>query len=648
MLKVSGIQTIKIFIFLLLIISCLILFLTLKNPIFFEKKNKSGSMAGNYTKVLIIGIDAMDYKIVNELMREGKLPNFLRLSKLGSFSALETTIPPETPVAWTTAATGVNPGKHGVIDFIIRDPNTYLPEISITKQKFKNGLIFESPIKSVPFWKITSDAGVPTDVIRWPATFPPEKINGVMLSGLGVPDIRGFESGYYLYASDLSENSSPHIIHVSMSNGIINSVIKGPLSSNMKPIEKSIKIVLDKNNITIFLDAQKYEVKVNEWSDWIKIDFNVGFLKQVSAITKVYLLSIEPNFRLYMTSIQFNPERTLVDISYPRDYSYKLSREIGLFYTLGMPEDTNALNDYAIPRKVFLDQINQIESERTKMFFYEFNKFKQRDSGVLAFGFDAGDRLQHVNWDDKNIFNFSKDFLINEAIINYYTQKDELIGKVLDSIDNNTALIIFSDHGFTSFERAVNINTWLMRNGFLTLKKNISENDAGELFKYVDWNKTQAYSVGFSGIYLNLKGREKNGIVDPENKEILIDEIIMRLKDFKDPKTNRTIIKKVYKSTDIYSGDYVFDSPDILIGFEPGYRMAWQSVIGGFTSEVIMDNTKLWNGDHIVDYSEVPGVLFTNFPINKKNPSLIDIAPTILDILKINYSQSFEGKSLLQ
>ncbi|MEM3610009.1 MAG: alkaline phosphatase family protein, partial [Candidatus Anstonellales archaeon] len=586
--------------------------------------------------------------IVNELMREGKLPNFLRLSKLGSFSALETTIPPETPVAWTTAATGVNPGKHGVIDFIIRDPNTYLPEISITKQKFKNGLIFESPIKSVPFWKITSDAGVPTDVIRWPATFPPEKINGVMLSGLGVPDIRGFESGYYLYASDLSENSSPHIIHVSMSNGIINSVIKGPLSSNMKPIEKSIKIVLDKNNITIFLDAQKYEVKVNEWSDWIKIDFNVGFLKQVSAITKVYLLSIEPNFRLYMTSIQFNPERTLVDISYPRDYSYKLSREIGLFYTLGMPEDTNALNDYAIPRKVFLDQINQIESERTKMFFYEFNKFKQRDSGVLAFGFDAGDRLQHVNWDDKNIFNFSKDFLINEAIINYYTQKDELIGKVLDSIDNNTALIIFSDHGFTSFERAVNINTWLMRNGFLTLKKNISENDAGELFKYVDWNKTQAYSVGFSGIYLNLKGREKNGIVDPENKEILIDEIIMRLKDFKDPKTNRTIIKKVYKSTYINSFDYVFDSPDILIGFEPGYRMAWQSVIGGFTSEVIMDNTKLWNGDHIVDYSEVPGVLFTNFPINKKNPSLIDIAPTILDILKINYSQSFEGKSLLQ
>ena len=607
------------------------------------------SKPGSYNKVLIIGIDAMDPKITEKLMAENLLPNFLKLEKIGNFSKLRTTLPAETPVAWTTAATGTNPGKHGIVDFIIRDPKTYTPEISITKQKSKYSTAFESPIKGTPFWKITSDANIPTTVIRWPATFPSDEVNGVMFSGLGVPDIRGFESGYYLYTSEHSNNAGMNIVKVSVKDGVIDSKFFGPLGTDAKSIEKPIQIKTGAHNATIIVDGKEYPVNVGEWSGWIKIDFKIGFMRKASAITKAYLFSSEPEFKMYITSIQIDPENPVVDISYPSGYSKELADKIGIYYTLGMPEDTNALNDNAITNEVFLEQINQIEDERDKMFWYEFDKFNKKSAGIFAFGFDSGDRLQHMNWDDKNLFNVTEGLSVNKEVVDYYVKKDEFLGKVLSSIDNDTALIIFSDHGFTSFERAVSINTWLVDNGFMTLTDEYNEKsgDEGALFKFVDWSETKAYSVGFSGIYINVKGREGQGIVDASDKEKVVNEIIKKLKDLKDLKTNKTVITQVYKGEDVYSGKYVNDSPDIIIGFEPGYRMGWQSVIGGLTPEVINDNLKKWDGDHIVDPSNVPGILFTNFKINHASPGLADISPTILSILHLKIPADVDGKSLI-
>lgn len=627
--------TIFIFTIICIIIVCFVIFFSGE-----EKMVKS-----RYDKVIIIGIDAMDPKVTNKLISEGMLPNFLKLKEIGSFSKLKTVLPAESPVAWTTISTGTNPGKHGLFDFITRDPKTYLLEVSITKQKSKYSTKFESPMKGIPFWRITSDAKIPTTIIRWPATFPPEKVSGVMLSGEGVPDIRGFSSGYYIYTSEYFNKDEEKTIKVSINDKIINSKVFGPLGTDRKSIEKSIQIKVDKNKATIIVDNREYPVNVDEWSDWIRIDFKVGFMKKVSAITKAYLFSVEPEFNMYLSSIQIDPENPVVDFTYPNKYSNELVDAIGLYNTLGMPEDTNALNENAITDKVFLEQVAQIEDEKNKMFWYEFNRF---DKGVFAFVFDSGDRLQHMYWDEKNLFNIKEGLSVNKEVVDYYVKKDNLLGEVLNKIDNKTALMIFSDHGFTSFERAVSINTWLVENGFMVLTEEYNGKDEGALFKFVDWSKTKAYSMGFAGIYINLKGREGKGIVEEAEKEEIVSDIIKKLEDFNDPKNNQKVITRAYKREEIYHGNYVKDAPDIVIGFEPGYRMSWQSAIGGLTSESVIDNLKRWNGDHMVDPSHVPGVLFTNFKINNENPSLLDIAPTVLDILKIEIPEETDGMSLLK
>jgi len=613
-------------------------------------KNNIKMTNAKYDKILIIGIDGMDPRITNKLIEEEKLPNFKKLKETGTLINLNTSYPPHSPVAWTSIATGTNPAKHNIFDFIRRDPKTYMPELSLTKTVSGiAGTDYEPYVKSDPFWRITSKAGIPSTVIRWPVTFPPERIEGNMLSGLGVPDIKGFLSGYTLYTSkDIkSDKTSNKIIKVKEDNGIIKTEIFGPRtrkSNEIIDIKVPIGIKAFEDSANIIIQNNKYTVKVNGWSNWIRAKFKVGMFKNVYGIFKAYLISTNP-FEMYITAIQIDPENPMSDISYPKDYSSDLAKQIGLYYTLGMPEETDGFIDNKIDEKAFLKHIDQIEEERDKMFWEEFNNFKKIKNGVYTFVYDSSDRVQHVFWDEKLLEEDDGIFSLNKVVEDYFIKKDEFIGKVLKEIDDETLLIIVSDHGFTSFERAVSINTWLVENGFMTLNKELDENEDGSLFKYVDWSKTKAYSLGFNSIYINVKDRESKGIV--EDREKIVEEIISKLEDLKDKKTGKKAINKAYKREEIYNGNLIGDAPDIVIGFNPGYRMAWQTAIGGFTKDVLIDNTKKWDGDHLVDPVFVPGVLFSNIKFNKKSASQMDIAPTVLDALGIEIPQNLDGKSLL-
>ena len=606
---------------------------------------------GRYDKVLLIGIDGMDPKISKKLMDEGKLPNFKRLADEGTFINLNTTYPPHSPVAWTTIATGTNPGKHNIFDFIRRNPNNYMPELSLSKSVSGiSGTEYSSYVKSEPFWRITSKNGFPTDVIRWPVTFPPERIEGKMLSGLGVPDIKGFLSGYTFYTTSdtkQDEGSANIIIKVKIKDNNIKTEIFGPRTiknGKIIGIKAPMSIEIKENNVSIDVGGKTYNVRYNEWSKWIRAEFKVSIFKKVNGIFKVYLKNIDP-FEMYLTTIQIDPENPVVKISYPNGYSKDLAEDIGLYYTLGMPEETSGYVDDRIDEEAFKKQIIQIEEERDKMFWERFNKFKEREEGVLAFVFDASDRVQHCFWEEKVLGGNDDGLSINPFVEEYFIEKDNFLGKVLSDIDNETALIIVSDHGFTSFERAVNINTWLYENGFLSLKKEISEEDDGALFSYVDWENTKAYSVGFNSIYINLNGREKNGIVD--DKKQVVDEIIEKLESFVDEETGKNVVYKAHKSEEIHSGDYLKNSPDIIIGFNPGYRMDWKSPIGAFSKEIIIENKKVWNGDHLVDPIFVPGVFFSNIRFEKLSAHQMDVVPTILSILEIPIPEDIDGKSLI-
>jgi predicted AlkP superfamily phosphohydrolase/phosphomutase len=275
------------------------------------------------------------------------------------------------------------------------------------------------------------------------------------------------------------------------------------------------------------------------------------------------------------------------------------------------------------------------------MFWYEFNRF---DSGIYAFGFDAGDRLQHLFWTQK-VLTASNNTLPKE-IEDYYTEKDAFLGQVLDKMDGDTKLIIFSDHGFDSFERAVTINRWLVDNGYMALTQEPAGREEGGLFKYVDWSRTRAYSLGFASVYINVKGREGQGIVDESEKDKLVDEIASKLSNLTDT-NGKSVIKNVYKGREIYSGPYAEDGPDMIVGFQEGYRMSWQNAVGGLTAETINDNTLAWTGDHLIDRSFVPAVLFTNFKIKKAAPQITDIAPTILKLEQLQVPNDMDGEALV-
>ena len=586
-------------------------------------------------KVLVIGIDALDPKIINKLI--DKLPNFRRLE---TYASLETTIPPETPVAWSAASTGTNPGKYGIFDFIDRDLRNNQPKLNLTIEK--EGIIkpeYTSAMRGVPFWRILTQNNIPATIIRWPVTFPPEKVKGHMLSGLGVVDAKGMLNNYSFYTEKeiKDEDGKEKVIVVKIENGIIKTHISGPLIRKRNEIvdkKISMDIEIKNNKITIKIDEKEYSIQNKGWSEIIKVKFKILPFIDYHGIFNIYLQSITP-FEMYMSSIQIDPENQFIDITYPKEYGKELVKNIGLFYTLGMPEDTKAVTEHKMNKETFFQQVLQIEEERRKMFFYEFDRFNE---GVYAFAFDAGDRLKHLFWKNSSDVENPE---IPEEIENYYISKDKFLGEILSKLDNNTKLIIFSDHGFGNFQKQVNINSWLVKEGYIKIKGNKEDS----LFKFVDWENTKAYSVGFTSLYLNMKDRENLGIVKKEEYEEVLNEILNKLKNLKDNK--KPVITNLYKGKEIYKGEYSHLAPDIVLGFSQGYRMSWRSAIGALDSEIISDNNGEWKGDHLMDRSHVPGVLFTNFEINKKNPKIIDIAPTILKICGIKIPENIDGVSLI-
>ena len=602
-----------------------------------------------YEKVLVIGIDGMDPNVTGRLMAEGRLPNFKRLSESGAYMALETSTPPHSPVAWTSIATGSNPGKHNIFDFIRRNEKTRMPELSLAKTKSGlSGTSYESYVKATPFWRTTSAAGVKTTVIRWPVTFPPEEVDGDMLSGLGVPDIKGFLSGYTYYTSDKgvkSEKSSNRVVTLDLQSGKASTHVWGPKtvkSGEVVDVTAPMKVEVSKGTVKLTVDGQDYLADEGEWSVWMRAKFKVNAFKTVYGTFKAYVAAGEP-LRMYVTAVQIDPENPVVSISKPDGYSGELAREIGLYYTLGMPEETDGYVDGKLDKGAFIGQIRDIEGERDRMFRREFERFLSADGGVLAFVYDSSDRVQHVMW-NQSILD-GGELVLDDAIAGYYEGKDKLIGEVLPRLDDRTLLLVISDHGFTSYEKGVSMNRWLVDNGYMTLKREPPVGVDGALFEYVDWSKTRAYSLGFNSLYVNARGREDGGIV--EDRLALAKELAGKLETITDPANGKNVIHKAYLREEAYSGPYVKDAPDVIIGYNPGYRMSWQTAIGGLTPDIFVENTKKWRGDHLVDPSYVPGVLFSNAKLGKASASQMDVAPTILAAVGVEKQGEMDGISLI-
>ena len=605
-----------------------------------------------YSRVLVLGMDGLDPGRVTRMVAAGELPAFARLQREGRLGELATSNPAESPVAWSSLATGCNPGKHGVFDFIHRDPRGYVPRLSLQRSetgKLGSGKGYVCARHRAGFWQHTSDLGVPTTVVRWPVTFPAEPVNGRFLAGLGVPDVCGRLGRHTLYTTTAPPKDDEQVIPVRWQKNRCVTHLIGPAVTGLGRARASrAKLLIERteHGVTLTVGDQCHHVVPGQWSDWFSVRFHWGPIRLCDALVKFHLVSASPDLRLFSTPPQIDPKSQLWPLTQPAAYGRELADHLGPFYTLGMPEDTHAVTEGRYGLDAFLQQCGEIDQQRRAMLDYELAQFHE---GVLAFVFDAGDRVQHLFWciDDpaSPTFDPVRAKRYGHVIPDLYRQMDRTLATALATVDQDTAVFVVSDHGFAPFYRAVNVNRWLVENGFMVLK---GKGEGRSLFQDVDWHRTWAYAVGFTGVYLNRAGRESMGLVKAgDDAQRVLHDLAGGLRSARDPNSGAKMVRSTYFREDIYWGPRAAEGPDLLIGFEPGYRASWQTALGGAPHGVVIDNDKLWAADHLVDPSAVPGVLGTNLPIAGALPAGVDLAPTVLDCLGLPIPGDLDGCSWL-
>jgi predicted AlkP superfamily phosphohydrolase/phosphomutase len=624
-------------------------------------------------RVVILGLDGMDPGLATKFMREGRMPNFQKLAERGVFRPLDTSVPSMSPVAWSTFATGVDASHHGIYDFLTRDPCNYAPMLSSTDigsaKKVLNIGRYLVPLgkprmkllqKSQHFWKLLGDKNIFSIIQRVPITFPPVPFkSGLLLSGMCVPDLRGSQGTFSFFSTE-SEGEEAKFIGgeqtvLRRKGSVIRSRIVGPdnsvlASGGRMTLPFTLTIAEDQGSARIEIDGvEPLTLQLGQYSDWVELTFKAGLGIKVSGIAKFYLISTDPHVNLYMTPIHIDPENPAMPISHPEVYAIYLAKKQGKFATLGLAEDTWSLNNRVIGEKVFLDQAMSIYEERERMFI---DAVKQSKSGLVTTVFDTTDRVQHMFYrylDPTHPANEGKDTEEwKDAIGQIYERVDALLGKVWHLVDDpNTVFMAISDHGFTNFRRGVNINSWLRDNGYLYLKDE-NERVSGEYFDGIDWTRTRAFALGLTGIFINRAGREKSGIV-AEGTEYrqLVQELAQKLGLLIDPATGEGCVRRVAVSQQFFRGPYRFDAPDLLVGWEGGYRNSWECATGQVTEEVFSDNTKSWSGDHCVDPSIVPGVFFCDRGISDECPRLVDIPATVMRLFGQEIPGYMQGRMIL-
>jgi predicted AlkP superfamily phosphohydrolase/phosphomutase len=619
-----------------------------------------------FRRVVVLGLDGLDHGLTQKLLDEGKLPHLAALRDKGCFLPLGSTLPPISPVAWSSFQTGVNPGKHNIFDFLVPDERTYEPKLSSVEiQPPRRALRlgkYRIPLgqpdvrllrKSKPFWSVLSDYGIFNCVLRVPITFPPEKLRGVQLSAMCVPDVRGTQGTFSFFSTRAAAKGAKtggEVQIVERKGNTVRAELVGPdhpLRKDRGPLTAPFTVTIrDRDRAVLTIDGGRYDLRTDEYTDWLPVRYRAGFGITVAGVCRFMLLKTDPEFELYATPVNIDPEKPALPIGYPAVYPVYLANRQGPYATLGLAEDTWGLNEHVLRDEHFLRQCVDTDRERELMFFDALDKVRR---GLCVCVFDGPDRMQHMFWRYHDEHHPARPAEVAakhaNAIEDLYRRMDELVGKTVARCqDAGTLLLVLSDHGFNTFRRGIDLNRWLEENGYLVV------DDARRGQDYlagVDWSRTRAFAIGLTGIFLNVRDKFAKGIVTAgDEADRLRAEIAERLTGLIDPDTGARAVKRVYQAPKAYRGPYKDHAPDLIVGYDRGYRVSWDAAIGRTTTTVFHANTKAWSGDHCVDPSVVPGVLFSNHAIRAENPRLLDIAPTILDVFGIPAPDYMDGTAL--
>lgn len=584
---------------------------------------------------LIIGLDAFDPVIFERLLQQGRLPHLRKYVERKGYSRFAVANPPQSEVSWTSIATGLNPGSHGLFDFVHRNPETYSVAASLLPtQKGLMGRRFVRPFSAKTIFDQAVNQGYPATSLWWPATFPAQPQSPVQtLPGLGTPDLLGRLGVGTFFTTDKGQvgkgDKIPVLQLTSSGNGRFSGKMPGPVRKKLlgKPEITAVSLDLEQTGpqtADLILDGQRLSLQIGRWSKILELSFNVGFLYSARSITQFILTQLTPNVHLYALPLQLHPRHS----PWPYGTSGRFVKDNwnngGPFLTLGWPQDTTALEEGFISDEQFLTLCEQIEETRLQVLLNQLDAFKE---GVLACIFDSLDRVQHMFWRDRP-----------DIIEQWYEKLDSMIGRIESRLAERgllgkVRLLILSDHGFTDFDFKVDLNRWLIDEGFLTP---IGNEPIGSL-KEVDWSRSQAYALGLNSIYLNLVGREGQGIVSLADQERLLNDLCQKLERWQGP-NGRPVVQSAVPGHKAFTGSLSKHGPDVVVGYAAGYRSSRETGLGKWARESLLQNHDHWNGDHCVAPAVVPGVIFTNTTHlqNFPHPSYRDIPALAIDAAPID------------
>ena len=573
----------------------------------------AGCSPSHYRKVIVIGVDGMDPAFVERHWAD--LPNLARLRQRGSYSHLATTYPPQSPVAWSTFITGLDPGEHGIFDFVHRDPRTRQPYLSTDKTigpRFTLSLgPWELPLsrarvvslrKGRAFWEYLSDRGIPVTIVRIPANYPPSGA-GRELAGMGTPDLRGTEGTFSYYTDDPAETSREvpggMIRRVALDGDHAALNVEGPPN----PLRRdrayaSARLIVDvdpdRPYARLEVDDTRAIVRQGEWSGWLPAEFPLlSHFATARGMFRVFAKQLHPRFELYVSPVNLDPEAPSLPISTPESYARQVAASAGRWSTLGIPEDTAALRQGVFDLPEFLSQSQLVFTEEQRLLDDSLRRFS---GGLLFFYFSAVDQNSHVLWGRHE-----------GKLLDIYRAVDACIGEVMRR-EPQAELMVMSDHGFAAFDRAVNLNTWLISRGF----------------------GGKAYALGLNGLYL----------VDKRAGE----EVRKQLLDVRDPADGRRMVSSVAATNPSPENRDI--APDLIVGYRAGYRASWETALGEAPEGLVRDNDDAWIGDHCIDPKEVPAVLFTTRPMRAQAPGLKDLPVSVLALYGVARPSPMTGRSI--
>ncbi len=542
---------------------------------------RSPDGGGGGRRVFVVAFDGMDPRIVRSLMDAGKLPNYSRLAAMGSFRRWATSTPPHTPVAFSSIISGADPGVHQIFDFIHRHPDPPNSAAPVSPFFSTAEAIPTEPIslggwqlpRRIPlgnwqlplvgdttemrrrgpaFWDYLVGRGIDTEIYYLPSNYPTEAPEGPgrfrAISGMGTPDLLGGYGEFTFYGPDREENvGGGRFVRLFMrGKNNIRTQLEGPANflrnteglKEMPMLSATLDIVRDPSSdiAKITLSGSTVMLARGEWSEWIPVEFSTGIPgaamlsvagapTSVTGMVRLYMKQVHPDFQLYVSPINIDPLAPVNEISSPADFSRQMATRHGRFCTVGIPEDTKSLTHGALNEDEFLAQCDLVMKERVAQYRQALADFR---AGCLFFYFGATDLVQHMFWRDRDERHPGRDpkqaERYAEVIVDAYIDTDKLVGDALEAMGQDDTLIVMSDHGFTSFRRGFNLNSWLRDNDYIQ-SQNFGFGQRNESLFSIDWSGIKAYGLGMNALYVNAAGREKYGVVQERSKRSLLAEI---------------------------------------------------------------------------------------------------------------------------